>query len=185
MTVARAVWRQVEAGDYGLMLRVHRWLAPRPLRVLMVTASRLGDGWLWWALGVTLLVFGGPHRFVAISAGAAAAGIGILIFCSLKHASRRKRPFEIVPHCWATIPPPDRYSFPSGHTITAFAVALSIGHFYPMLLMALVVMAVLIAVSRILLGMHFLTDVVAGSIIGITLGRLSFHIFHFHIFHLL
>jgi undecaprenyl-diphosphatase len=184
MTV-RAVWRQVEARDYGLMLRVHRWLAPRPLQVLMVAATRLGDGWLWWMLGVALLFFGGPHRFVAISAGAAAAGAGILIFCGLKHTSRRRRPFELVPHCWSTIPPPDRYSFPSGHTITAFAVALSIGPFYPTLMMALVVTAVMIAVSRILLGMHFLTDVVAGSIIGITLGRLSFHIFRFHFFHLL
>ena len=53
------------------------------------------------------------------------------------------------------------------------------------LMMALLVTAVLIAISRILLGMHFLTDVVAGSIIGITLGRLSFHFFRFHFFHLL
>ena len=126
MTVARAVWRQVEAGDYGLMLRVHRWLAPRPLQVLMVAATRLGDGWLWWMLGVALLFFGGPHRFVAISAGATAAGLGILIFCGLKHASRRRRPFELVPHCWSTIPPPDRYSFPSGHTVVAAAVVVAV-----------------------------------------------------------
>jgi undecaprenyl-diphosphatase len=168
----------VEAGDYGLMRRVHRWFAPRPVRVLMITATRLGDGWLWWALGVALLLFGGPQRFLAITAGAAAAAAGILIFCGLKHTSRRKRPFEVVPHCWATIPPPDRYSFPSGHTITAFAVALSIGHYYPVLLLGLVATAVVIAVSRILLGMHFLTDVVAGSIIGIALGHMSFHILH-------
>ena len=181
MTVARAVWRQVEAGDYGLMRRVHRWRAPRPLRLLMIAATRLGDGWLWWALGVALYLFGGAFRFVAIAAGAAAAAAGILVFCGLKHTSRRKRPFEIVPHCWASVPPPDRYSFPSGHTITAFAVALSIGPFYHPLLLGLVAAAILIAASRIILGMHFLSDVLAGSIIGIALGRLSFHLFlHLH-----
>jgi undecaprenyl-diphosphatase len=177
MTVARAVWRRVEAGDYGLMRRVHRWLAPRPFRVLMIAATRLGDGWLWWGLSVALLLFGGEHRFAAISAGAAAAGAGIILFCALKHASRRKRPFEILPHCWASIPPPDRYSFPSGHTITAFAVAVAIGPFYHPLRLVLLAAAVLIATSRIILGMHFLSDVLAGSIIGITLGRLSFHLF--------
>lgn len=181
MTVARAVWRQVEAGDHRLMRRVHSWLAPRPLRVLMIAATRMGDGWLWWALGVALMLFGGTHRFEAISAGALAAGAGILIFCTLKHTSRRKRPFEIVPHCWASIPPPDRYSFPSGHTITAFALALSIGPFYPQLLLALLGMAILIAASRIILGMHFLSDVLAGSIIGIALGRLSYHLIFFHL----
>ncbi len=181
MTVARVVWRQLEAGDYGLMRRVHRWLAPRPFRYLMVAATRMGDGWLWWALGMALLLFGGQDRFIAISAGAAAAGAGILIFCSLKHTSKRKRPFEIVPHCWSSIAPPDRYSFPSGHTITAFAIALSIGPFYPPLLLVLVATAVLIAASRIFLGMHFLSDVLAGTIIGIALGRLSFHFFFFHL----
>lgn len=178
MTVARAVWRQMAARDYRLMRRVHRWVAPRPVRVLMIAATRLGDGWLWWAVGVALLLFGGAQRFLAIAAGAIAAAAGIVIFWCIKRASRRKRPFEIVPHCWATIPPPDRYSFPSGHTITAFAVALAIGHYYPMLLLALVATAIVIAVSRILLGMHFLTDVLAGSIIGIALGHISFHLLH-------
>lgn len=177
MTVARAVWRQLEAGDYGLVRRVHRWRPPRPLRLLMISATRMGDGWLWWVLGMALYLFGGPGRYLAIAAGAAAAGAGILIFLGLKHTSRRKRPCEIVPHCWASISPPDNYSFPSGHTITAFAVALSIGAFYHPLLLALLAAAILISTSRIILGMHFLSDVLAGSVIGMALGRLSFHLF--------
>jgi undecaprenyl-diphosphatase len=62
--------------------------------------------------------------------------------------------------------PPDRFSFPSGHTITAFAVALSLAGFYPSLLVGLLFCASSIAVSRILLGMHFLSDVLAGALIG-------------------
>lgn len=177
MTVAKAVWNQIQSNDYRLMHRVHRWRAPRWFRILMILATRGGDGWLWYAFGLILLLCGGGQRFAAIGAAGSSAVAGILIFRALKRTSRRKRPCEIEPHCWASILPPDKYSFPSGHAITAFAVAISLGLFYPELQTCLLVMALLIAVSRIILGMHFLSDVVAGTTIGIALGLLSFHVF--------
>lgn len=177
MTVAKAVWNQIQSNDYRLMHRVHRWRAPRWFRVLMILATRGGDGWLWYAFGLILLLCGGGQRFAAIGAAGSSAVAGILIFRALKRTSRRKRPCEIEPHCWASILPPDKYSFPSGHAITAFAVAISLGLFYPELQTCLLVMALLIAASRIILGMHFLSDVVAGTTIGIALGLLSFHVF--------
>jgi undecaprenyl-diphosphatase len=177
MTVGKAVWNQIESNDHRLMRRVHRWRAPGWVRILMIIATRSGDGWLWYALGAILLVFGGYQRFAAIGAGATTAVAGIFVFRALKHASRRKRPCEIEPHCWATILPPDRYSFPSGHSITAFGVAMAIGLFYPDLQGCLLAAAFLIAGSRIVLGMHFLSDVLAGSALGVLLGISSFHIF--------
>lgn len=177
MTVAKAVWDQIELNDYRLMRRVHRWRAPRWFRILMIVSTRSGDGWLWYALGVILFIYGGQNRFVAIGAATSAAAVGIFLFRTLKHASRRKRPCEIEPHCWAVILPPDRYSFPSGHSITAFCVAVSVGLFYPELQGYLLTVAFLIAGSRIILGMHFLSDVLAGSAIGVGLGIASFHIF--------
>jgi undecaprenyl-diphosphatase len=74
------------------------------------------------------------------------------------------------PHCWATLLPPDQFSFPSGHTITAFSVAISLSVFYPPLTIGLLFCAVSVALSRILLGMHFLSDVLAGAAIGSVLG---------------
>jgi undecaprenyl-diphosphatase len=177
MTVARAVWNQIQSNDHRLMRRVHRWRAPRWFRILMILMTRLGDGWLWYSLGLILMLYGGEHRFAAIGAGVSAAAVGICLFRLLKHASRRKRPCEIEPHCWAAILPPDKYSFPSGHSITAFAIAFSVGFFYPELQAPLLAVAVLIASSRIILGMHFLSDVLAGSLIGISLGCLSYHFF--------
>jgi undecaprenyl-diphosphatase len=177
MTIGKAVWNQIQSNDHRLMRKVHRWPAPRWFRTLMIVATRSGDGWLWYSLGIILLVYGGEHRFQAIGAGLCAAAAGILLFRSLKRTSRRKRPCEIEPHCWAAILPPDNYSFPSGHSITAFAIAIAIGFFYPFLLAYLLVAAVLIACSRIILGMHFLSDVLAGSAIGVLLGFTSFHIF--------
>ena len=114
MTIGKAVWNQIESNDYRLMRKVHRWPAPRWFRTLMIVATRSGDGWLWYSLGLILLVYGGEHRFEAIGAGLCAAAAGILLFRSLKRTSRRKRPCEIEPHCWAAILPPDKYSFPVG-----------------------------------------------------------------------
>jgi len=76
-------------------------------------------------------------------------------------------------HCWSSLLPPDQFSFPSGHSITAFAVAVSLGSFYPTLIEGLLFCAVSVAISRILLGMHFLSDVLAGWAIGAGLGFLS------------
>lgn len=177
MSVREAVWHRIESNDHRLMRRIHRWPAPRWFRVLMIMMTRGGDGWLWYAIGLILIFFGGDDRFLAIGAGAAAAALGIFIFRALKHSSRRRRPCEIEPHCWASILPPDKYSFPSGHSITAFGVAVALGLFYPQLLAVLLTAAFLIAVSRIILGMHFLSDVVAGCAIGFLLGFVSFHLF--------
>ena len=113
------------------MRRVHRWRAPRWFRILMIVATRGGDGWLWYTLGLIFVVFGGPHRFAAIGAARRRPRREFSSSAALKHASHRKRPCEIEPHCWASILPPDKYSFPSGHSITAFAVAIAIGLFYP------------------------------------------------------
>jgi undecaprenyl-diphosphatase len=177
MTVARAVWGHIQSGDHRLMRKVHRWRAPRWFRILMITMTRLGDGWLWYSMALILAIFGGAERFLAIGAGTTASALGIFVFRTLKRASRRKRPCEIEPHCWSLILPPDKYSFPSGHSITSFAVALAVGMFYPDLQIVFLAIAVLIASSRIILGMHFLSDVLVGSAIGIMLGFGTFHIF--------
>jgi undecaprenyl-diphosphatase len=142
----------------------------------MLLASRAGDGWLWCALGAAILLFGGDERFAAAGAAAMAAATGVAIFLTLKKLAGRRRPCAFEPHCWATLLPPDQFSFPSGHTITAFAVAISLTHFYPDLTVGLVFCALSVAASRILLGMHVLSDVVAGAAIGTLVAQLAVHI---------
>jgi undecaprenyl-diphosphatase len=97
----------------------------------------------------------------------------VVLFLKLKRAFGRRRPCAMEPHCWATLLPPDQFSFPSGHTITAFAVAMSLGVFYPAMLPGLLFCAASVAASRILLGMHFLTDVLAGAAIGAAVGSVA------------
>jgi undecaprenyl-diphosphatase len=177
VAVNRTVWGYIEQRDLRLMRRVHRWRAPKWIRMLVVLSSRLGDGLVWYLLGLFILLFGGRQRFYAFSSGLLAALAAILIFGRLKKISRRRRPCHIEAHCWAMISPPDQFSFPSGHTMTSFAIAISIGNFYPQYQPYLLALAATIALSRIMLGMHFLTDVLAGGLLGIAIGYACFWLF--------
>lgn len=164
----------ITKGDHSVMRRANNWEAPRWVRLYVISATRGGDGWLWYAMGLAILVLGGKTRFEAVGAAGLAAAFSVLLFQWLKRLTGRRRPCQIQPHCWATLLPPDQFSFPSGHTMTAFAVAIPLLLFYPTLTIGLLFCAVSIAISRVLLGMHFLSDVVAGAAIGTALGYLGY-----------
>lgn len=156
------------------MRRVNRWRAPRLVRLWAICATRGGDGWLWYALALAVALFGGEERLHALASAGLATGSGIALFLWLKRLTGRRRPCAIEPHCWATLLPPDQFSFPSGHTITACAMSVSLSLFYPAIAPVLAFCALSIAVSRILLGMHFLSDVVAGALLGSGLGYYAY-----------
>jgi undecaprenyl-diphosphatase len=143
----------------------------------MIVASRVGDGWLWYALGLILLLFGGHNRFRAVGAAAVAEAISASLFLWIKKLAGRKRPCEIGQNCWATLLPPDQFSFPSGHSMTAFSVAVPTSLFYPSLEAGLLFCAISIALSRIVLGLHFLSDVIVGSALGAVIGYSVYYLF--------
>jgi len=132
----------------------------------MICATRGGDGWLWYAMAVAIFLFGGTDRFRALAASGTAAAISIAIYLWLKITTGRRRPCHLEPHCWSTLLPPDQFSFPSGHTMSAFTVSMVWSRFYPELAPGLLFCAGSIAISRIVLGMHFLSDVVVGALLG-------------------
>jgi undecaprenyl-diphosphatase len=172
MNLARAA-ANLSWPDRFLMQRLNRWRPPRWFRVWMLAATRAGDGWLWWCCAVAVLASNDAARLTALGAGAVAVVAGICSFKVLKRTVGRKRPCAIELHCWATVLPPDQFSFPSGHSITAFAVAVSLGTFYPAALPVLLFCAASVAASRVVLGMHYLSDVLAGSAVGATFGYLA------------
>jgi undecaprenyl-diphosphatase len=143
----------------------------------MICATRGGDGWLWYAMGLAVLFFGGASRWEALASAFLSSAAGLVLFVRLKRIIRRPRPCAVEAHCWATLLPPDQFSFPSGHSITAFAVAVPLGAFYPPMAPGLLFCAASVAVSRILLGMHYLSDVVVGSLAGAILGYWTYSLF--------
>ena len=174
MPVARNLWGFIERRDHRVMRRMNRWRAPRWVRYWMIGATRAGDGWLWYGLGID----GGDLWWAAEICGGWRCRSrrdfgGVFVFKTIKRLSARPRPCQIEPHCWSKVLPPDKFSFPSGHTMTAFSVALVVSYFYPGLEAPLFFMAISIAVSRVVLGMHFLSDVLAGAVLGVALGCAS------------
>ena len=173
MSVFPLVRDFIETRDHRLMHRVHRWRAPHWVGLWMIRASRGGDGWLWSLRAIAVALYGGPERYLAIGSSFLAAGAGIAFFLWAKRLTGRRRPCHIEPHCWSTLLPPDQFSFPSGHTITAFAILTPLTVLYPEFSLEFTFAALSIASSRILLGMHFLSDVLAGAAVGVALGCLS------------
>lgn len=159
------------------MQRMSLWRPPRWFRVWMLLASRIGDGWLWCAAGVLVFILGGPQSYVAVVASALAVCSSAAIFLILKPTFGRLRPCMVERHCWVKLFPPDRFSFPSGHTMIAFAVASSLGLFFPSILLPLTLSALSVGVSRVVLGLHFLSDVLVGAAAGAALGLLSVALF--------
>src|SRR6266700_6718338 len=111
MTISRA---SLSAPDFLVMQRGNRWRAPRWVRWWMLLATRAGDGWLWAAAGIAVLLSSDAERFHAIEAAGSAVAAGIVIFHRVKRVFCRLRPRDIEPHCWAHIVTKDRFSFPSG-----------------------------------------------------------------------
>jgi undecaprenyl-diphosphatase len=168
------VWEFIQARDHQVMRKVHRWRPPRWLRFWMIASTKLGDGWIWYSVGIAVLLFGGDNRFIAFTAAATAEAATVVVFRLIKKASKRKRPCQLESHCWSKILPPDQFSFPSGHAMSAFAIAIPLCIYYPELQAALLALSVSIALSRIVLGMHFVSDVVVGSLMGVGLGYGAF-----------
>jgi undecaprenyl-diphosphatase len=144
----------------------------------MITATRLGDGWLWLLTGL-LLMAGGGRGLDVLGAAAVAAAFANGLLVPLKRRFRRPRPCEREPnpHFACTYRPQfrgDAFSFPSGHSLNAFAVGTVVALAFPMLAPIAFLVAASVSASRVFLGLHFLTDVVVGAALGAAIGGSAF-----------
>lgn len=136
-------------------------------------ASRLGDGPLWYTLIAAIaLFFGLDGRHAALQC-AVAGPVGLLVYRSLKNILVRERPYITHGAIVCAGQPLDRFSFPSGHTLHAVSFTLLICTGLPVLALLLVPVALVIAVSRVVLGLHYPSDVAAGGLIGALIASLT------------
>lgn len=135
------------------------------------TRSADGGG---YAVIPPLLLFGfGKSVMPLLAAGAAAAIVERFVYARLKSRLRRPRPFRRFASIPAHVDPPDQFSFPSGHTSAAALVAVLLSAQVPALLPLLVLWVAGVGGSRVCLGMHYPSDVVAGALIGSGLASLA------------
>ncbi len=135
--------------------------------------SRVGDGYLYLLLAVWQLLFGGLRGRLFFLTAIMAFALELPVYVLVKRSVRRLRPFEHLPDTGFLIPPPDRYSFPSGHTAAAFLVAHLVGWFHPGWEIVLLIPAALIGYSRIYLRVHYPSDVFCGALLGLTAAAVS------------
>ncbi|HTW73811.1 MAG TPA: phosphatase PAP2 family protein [Steroidobacteraceae bacterium] len=173
MNRAQLLLNRFDTAEYGLCRRLNRGASARPLRLLLRVMSRLGDGPLWYLLIVLLPLLYGTAALRTSVAMAGMGLVGVVLYRWLKGTVVRERPFIRHPGIDLAMPPLDRYSFPSGHTLHAVAFTWLAVQNFPELAWVLVPVAVLIATSRVVLGLHYPSDVLAGGAIGAALALVA------------
>ena len=128
--------------------------------------SHSGDGYLYGLFGVIMLLVADSDSLMFIKAGVVAFLIELPCFMILKAKIKRDRPFIRVSNSSSVITPADKFSMPSGHTTAAFLMASLIGYVFPVFLIAVYCWAALIGISRIVLGVHYPSDILAGAALG-------------------
>lgn len=173
-TTLFGVWfARADAAEYRLCRRLNQGAAfPIPRRIFQV-ASRLGDGIIWYVLMLALPLIYGHQALRPAVVMAFTGALGVAVYKLLKRACVRERPFIAHATIDPAMPPLDRYSFPSGHTLHAVSFALQASVHFPQLAWVLIPLALTIAASRVVLGLHYPTDVLAGAILGASLGALG------------
>ena len=146
------------------------WLhgaASRPAIVCsLLSVSWLGDGVLWYALIATLPWWGGPTGLKSALYMVALGAVNLVFYKALKHRIARPRPYVSCPGIRACCRSLDEFSFPSGHTMHAVAFSLVLAHYHPALALPLWGFTALVALSRLVLGLHYPSDVAIGAAIG-------------------
>ena len=159
--------------DQRLCLVANRWGARRAVGRFFGAISRLGDGVVWYVLMLVLATCGGTRGALSAAQMLATGAVAAALYRYLKRWTRRPRPFRHCDGVVAHVPPLDEFSFPSGHTLHAVSFSVVALAYFPALAPLLLVLCVLIAASRVVLGLHYPSDVLAAILIGAGLGRLS------------
>jgi len=141
----------------------------RWVRHPFAVVSRLGDGLFWYCLIALLPAIYGQMGLLAGLHMLATGGIALVLYKSVKALTRRERPCRHASDIVALVPPLDRYSFPSGHTLHAVSFSTVAIYYFPQLAWLLMPFTALVAGSRVILGLHYPSDVLVAMLMGLTL----------------
>lgn len=138
--------------------------------------SRLGNGIFWYVLMLALPVIYGVSAWETVLHMLLVAILALIIYKRLKSGTQRIRPFSYNENILHNVPALDQFSFPSGHTMHAVGFTTVLLHYYPEWALLLIPFTILVGLSRLVLGLHYPSDVIMGFIIGYGLAMASFSV---------
>jgi undecaprenyl-diphosphatase len=158
--------RRLRTNESEWCLRANALCGRVATRRFFSLISRLGDGVFWYALMAGLVLLGGDQGISAALHLAAIGLVSLALYKALKRWTRRPRPCASDLRIRAWVAPLDEFSFPSGHTLHAVAFTIVSMSYFPVLAWLLIPFAASVAVSRVVLGLHYPSDVLAATGIG-------------------
>lgn len=136
-------------------------------------ASKTGDGPFYLLVGIVLYLIEPQYGPLFFYTALLAYALELPVYVLLKKTFQRKRPCDVLLDFNAHVSPSDKFSLPSGHTAAAFLMATVLADFYPVVVPLVFVWASIIGVSRVLLGVHYPSDVLAGALLGTLMAHLA------------
>lgn len=170
---------RILALDSAVCVRVSHTSQYHLIRNWFRLISRLGDGVFWYTLMAAILLIQQSNGLQPVLHMAIVGLIGTLLYKWLKHKTHRPRPAQVHQDVWVTGKPLDFFSFPSGHTLHAVVFSVVALSYYPQLAFIVLPFTMMVAMSRVILGLHYPSDVLAGAAIGYLLALLSIQLIVF------
>mgnify|MGYP003326366462 CR=1 FL=1 len=168
---------RVQIWDTNWCLRLNHFSTDKQIALFFKVISRLGDGWFWYALIVALAYYGGQSAYIYLMETLLVSGLGVALYKYLKQHTLRPRPYQVHQAIVLGERPLDHFSFPSGHTLHAVLFTIMLGSQWPVLLTILVPFMVLVTLSRMILGLHYPSDVLVGAVLGASLAMSALILF--------
>lgn len=158
--------------DERLFLWLFKSLGHKKLSAFAHAVSRTGDGYLQVFVPILIYLIYGSEAKDYFNMVLAAFAVERSVYWVLKNTLKRRRPPQAIPAFQAMIKASDEFSFPSGHTSAAFLLAALTVSFAPAAAPLLFTWACLVGLSRVMLGVHFPADILAGAVLGSSIAAL-------------
>lgn len=163
------VFARIHQIDIYLCLFANKACQRQLIKSFFAVISRLGNGVFWYTLIALIPIIYG-YDMLHVSIRMIVVGLaGLAIYKIIKSLTERPRPYKVNSNIEVGTSPLDQYSFPSGHTLHAVSFGLTAVYYIPSLIWLVIPFSILVGLSRIILGLHYPTDVIAGIAIGSSL----------------